>query len=412
MDYVHARLEKYAIFPIFRNASHILCRQLTQFPRLAKTAAWFRERFDRIKCTVPPFLRPKYFAIVVVEAYKAARRAAVEQCSNFISSGHAFTQHLAMCSVQMYGQVKSASLNPDPIKFTPSLAAGLPHFSAGWARCWGRDVFISLRGLFLATGNFAAAKQHIFAFSSTLKHGLIPNLLDSLRNPRYNSRDSPWWMLQNIQDYTLFAPEGLEILSESVKRRFPADDTFVPWNDPRAYTYSSTIAEIIQEILQKHASGISFREHNAGANLDMQMRDEGFNIDIHVDWNTGFILGGNEWNCGTWMDKMGESVKAGTKGLPGTPRDGAPVEITGLLKSTLRWLDDLSKSGKFPFKGVEAESEFASWCFPPGLDDITAPSRWQQATCHIWGMAGALTNVVRDTLLYSTWYVLFPASPM
>jgi len=57
------------------------------------------------------------------------------------------------------------------------------------------------------------------------------------------------------------------------------------------------------------------------------------------------------------MDKMGESVKAGTKGVPGTPRDGAPIEITGLLSSTLKWLDNLSKTGKFPFKGVNAEIE-------------------------------------------------------
>jgi len=127
-------------------------------------------------------MRPKYFALVISEAYKAARRAVVEQLSDFISSGHDFAQDLALCAVQMYGQVKSASL--DPGFETPSLAAGLPHFAAGWARCWGRDVFISLRGLFLTTGNFDGAKAHILAFASTLKHGLIPNLLDSVRNPR------------------------------------------------------------------------------------------------------------------------------------------------------------------------------------------------------------------------------------
>jgi len=165
-------------------------------------------------------------------------------------------------------------------------------------------------------------------------------------------------MLQNIQDYVVAFPEGISILTEPVKRRFPLDDTWVPWDDPRAYSYSSSVAEVIQEILQRHASGIKFREHNAGPNLDMQMKPEGFDIEIHVDWKTGFILGGSEFNCGTWMDKMGESHKAGTKGVPGTPRDGAPVEIIGLLKSTLRWLAELSKAGKFPFKGVEATSEF------------------------------------------------------
>jgi glycogen debranching enzyme len=152
-------------------------------PNLAKVAEWFKTRFEPIKKSAPSFLRPRYFAIVISEAYKAARRVAVEQCSGFVSTGHAFTQDLALCSVQMYGLVKSASL--DPGKIVPSLAAGLPHFAGSWARTWGRDVFISLRGLFLTTGNYVAARQHILAFSSTLKHGLIPNLLDSVRNPRY-----------------------------------------------------------------------------------------------------------------------------------------------------------------------------------------------------------------------------------
>lgn len=169
-------------------------------------------------------------------------------------------------------------------------------------------------------------------------------------------------MLQSIQDYVRAAPDGHQILSESIKRRFPKDETWVTWDDVQAYAYSSSLAEIVQEILQRHADGIHFREQNAGPNLDRQMKDEGFNIDIRVDWETGLIFGGNQHNCGTWMDKMGESVKAGTKGVPGTPRDGAPIEIIGLLKSTLRWLSELSSKGKFPFKGVQAESKCLFLC--------------------------------------------------
>lgn len=102
--------------------------------------------------------------------------------------------------------------------------------------------------------------------------------------------------IQNIQDYVASAPNGLSILSDAVKRRFPADDTWVPWDDARAYSWSSTVAELIQEILQRHAQGIEFREYNAGPNLDMQMDDRGFNQKIYTDWKTGIIFGGNR--CG------------------------------------------------------------------------------------------------------------------
>jgi hypothetical protein len=111
-------------------------------------------------------------------------------------------------------------------------------------------------------------------------------------------------MLQNIQDYVQMAPNGLSILSSTVSRRFPLSDEWVSHDDPRAFATISTVAEIIQEILQRHASGIHFREYNAGPNLDGQMSEKGFDIDIQVDWKTGLIHGGNEHNCGTWMDKM------------------------------------------------------------------------------------------------------------
>ncbi|KAI9892846.1 MAG: hypothetical protein M1814_001005 [Vezdaea aestivalis] len=322
--------------------------------RLAKPAAWLKSRFDAIKL-VPSFLLPRYFALTIRTAYEAARQQAIGLMSPEIRNGQPFLQDLAMVSVQQLGFVPSASLYPT-IE-VPSLAAGLPHFSTDWARCWGRDVFISLRGLLLGTGRFDDAKEHIVAFGSVLKHGMIPNLLSSGRLPRYNARDSVWFFLQSIQDYVDMAPNGISILKEPVARRFlPYDDTWFSHDDPRAYSKSSTIEEIIQEVFQRHASGLSFREYNAGPELDMQMKPEGFQIDVHVDSDTGFIFGGSRWNCGTWQDKMGESDQAGSKGVPGTPRDGAAVEIIGLLCSSLVWADKLYKRNLISFHDVTLEN--------------------------------------------------------
>ncbi|KAI0177104.1 glycogen debranching enzyme [Pestalotiopsis sp. NC0098] len=349
LDYTVGRLER--------------ASQQPQWKGLATPASWLKERFDAIR-KIPSFLLPRYFALVIRTAYKAAWERSLELMNENTRDGQWFLQSLAMVSVQQTGIVKSGSLWPT--KMVPSLAAGLPHFAVEWARCWGRDVFISLRGLYLGTGRFEEAAEHIFAFASVLKHGMIPNLLSSGNLPRYNSRDSVWFFLQTIQDYVRFAPNGVDFLKRKVKRRFlPYDDTWFPSDDPRAYSTESIIHDVIQEALQRHASGMKFREANAGPSIDSQMRDEGFNIEINVDWSNGIIFGGNQFNCGTWMDKMGESEKAGSKGIPGTPRDGAAIEITGLLYSTLRWVAKLAAEDRYPYKGVKkadgSEITFAEW---------------------------------------------------
>ncbi|KAK1757909.1 glucanotransferase domain of glycogen debranching enzyme-domain-containing protein [Echria macrotheca] len=337
LDYIVGRLER--------------ASKLEIYSRLAKPAAWLKDRFEAVR-TIPSFLLPRYFGLVLRTAYHAAVDRAISLMNTNVQKGQWFLQRLALVSAQQTGLVNSASLYPN--RFVPSLAAGLPHFAVEWARCWGRDVFISLRGLYLGTGRFDEAKEHIFAFASVLKHGMIPNLLGSGNNPRYNSRDSVWFFLQCIQDYTKLVPDGLSILNEKVKRRFlPFDDTYFPTDDPRAYSKESSIADVILEVFQRHAEGMKFREANAGPGLDMQMSDEGFNIEIKVDWSNGFVFGGNQHNCGTWMDKMGESVRAGSKGVPGTPRDGAAVEITGLLYNALRWVARLHADGSYPVSGVK-----------------------------------------------------------
>lgn len=336
LDYIVARMEKVA--------------KREDYVSLYKPTAWLREKFEVVRA-LPSFLLPSYFAIIVQVAYQAACRRSFQLMGPSVRQGPEFARQLAMVSVQQTGYMNSASLWPT--KRVPSLAAGLPHFAAEWARCWGRDVFISLRGLYLCTGRFDDAREHIIAFASVLKHGMIPNLLSSGTVPRYNSRDSVWYLLQCIQDYCKMAPGGVQLLSEMVPRRFlPYDDTWFSFDDSRAYSTSSTVSEIVQEVLQRHALGLSFREHNAGTDLDMQMKPEGFQIDVNVDWDTGFVFGGNQFNCGTWQDKMGESEKAGNKGVPGTPRDGAAVEITGLVYSALRWVAELHDGGLHQHDGV------------------------------------------------------------
>ena len=340
-----------------------------RWAHLREPANWLQERFAAIR-KLPTFLMPRYFAMVMQTAYNAGVDRAIELMSKDIQYGQDFVRSLGLVSVQVTGFVNSAGLWPDDIKKSPSLAAGLPHFAVEWARTWGRDIMIAMRGLLIGTGQYEEAKDHILAFASVLKHGMIPNLLNKGTDPRYNSRDSVWFFMQCIQDYCKIAPDGSSFLKASTKRRFlPYDDTWFPVDDPRAYSKSSTIEEVIQEVMQRHASGLSFVEYNAGPQLDSQMKPEGFHIDIHVDWTNGLIFGGNPSNCGTWMDKMGESEKAGNKGIPGTPRDGAAVEIAGLLASTLFWLDELCKSGQYSYDGVSLDggSKVITWSDWAGL---------------------------------------------
>lgn len=76
------------------------------------------------------------------------------------------------------------------------------------------------------------------------------------------------------------------------------------------------------------------------------------------------MFGGNDANCGTWMDKMGSSEKAKTKGVPSSPRDGSAVELVGLQASVLRFLE---KSQDYPHKSVKristSDKSNVSWTF-------------------------------------------------
>lgn len=214
-------------------------------------------------------------------------------------------------------------------------------------RCWGRDTFIALRGLLISTGFDQEARDIILFFAKVYRHGLLPNLHDGGNNTRFNSRDAPWFFLQAIKDYCIMSEEGNKFLNQSFELHFKNDDQGAHMRANQSRTL--TILQLIIEIVQRHCQGINFREWNAGTAIDAHMKTNGFNISINCDIDkTGFCFGGNPDNCGTWMDKMGSSDITKNRGVPATPRDGAPIELVAMQYSILTWLAKLNQKGVIP----------------------------------------------------------------
>ncbi len=78
----------------------------------------------------------------------------------------------------------------------PPILAGIPHFTVGIMRNWGRDTFIAAPGILLATNRLQEAKEIIVAYGAAARHGLICNLFADGIVPRFNSRDAVWWWLR------------------------------------------------------------------------------------------------------------------------------------------------------------------------------------------------------------------------
>ena len=95
-----------------------------------------------------------------------------------------------------------------------------------------------------------------------------------------------------VLDYIEMAQDAGQIMKDPVVRLYPGDDeeTVQPLED------------VVGEALRVHVAGLKFREWNAGVKIDEHMKDAGFDNEIGVDPDTGFVFGGNTSNCGTEDD--------------------------------------------------------------------------------------------------------------
>jgi predicted glycogen debranching enzyme len=170
-----------------------------------------------------------------------------------------------------------------------TIVAGYP-----WFTDWGRDTFIALRGLCLATGRLAEARSILLEWSGHVSEGMLPNrFADHGDVPEYNTVDASLWYVVAVHDYF---------------RAVDARGRRVPARDRRA------LAGAVRAILDGHVRGTRY------------------GIRCTED---GLLASGEPGVQLTWMDaKVGDWVV--------TPRTGKAVEIQALWLNALRAAEEFT----------------------------------------------------------------------
>src|SRR5262249_41747658 len=78
-----------------------------------------------------------------------------------------------------------------------TIIAGYP-----WFTDWGRDTFIVLRGLCLATGRLADARAILVQWAGLVSQGMLPNrFLEAGDQPEFNSVDASLWYIIAVHEF-------------------------------------------------------------------------------------------------------------------------------------------------------------------------------------------------------------------
>jgi predicted glycogen debranching enzyme len=189
-----------------------------------------------------------------------------------------------------------------------SIIAGYPWFSD-----WGRDTFIAVRGLCLATGRLGEARDILVAWSDFVSEGMLPNRFPerSGEPPEYNSVDASLW-------YVVVARELLD----------HSDAGSVLANRDRARLLAA-----MRAIVAGYARGTRF-----GIRCD----------------DDGLLYAGAPGSQLTWMDaKVGDHVV--------TPRAGKPVEIQALWLNALHAVRELENNFELVLERGRRHFEARFW---------------------------------------------------
>jgi glycogen debranching enzyme len=86
-----------------------------------------------------------------------------------------------------------------------TIMAGYP-----WFTDWGRDTFIALRGLCLATRRLGVAGEILHEWAGAVSDGMLPNRFpDRGESPEYNSVDASLWYVVAVGEYLrAVGPDG------------------------------------------------------------------------------------------------------------------------------------------------------------------------------------------------------------
>lgn len=163
-----------------------------------------------------------------------------------------------------------------------TIVAGYP-----WFTDWGRDTFISLRGLCLATGRVEDARDIVLEWANTVSEGMLPNRFpDGDEPPEYNAIDASLWYVVATSELLDAASTTPGLLSSLDRLR---------------------LETVIVTVLEGLARGTRY----------------GIRADID-----GLLSCGAPGVQLTWMDaRVGDRVI--------TPRTGKPVEIQALWINAL-----------------------------------------------------------------------------